>query len=72
MRLPCLLRGGHAWSTVRDAHGSVTTCTRCGRHRHARLGTVRHGTFEIHHNHPRGFAPMPEHGAEELDARRDA
>lgn len=67
MQLPCLLRGGHHWTTTSDGAGSFTTCARCRALRHRRLGTVRHGHFEIHQNHPRDFAPLPEHGAEELD-----
>jgi len=67
VRLPCLLHGGHDWTTTRDSAGTFTRCARCGRLRHRRLGTVAHGRFEIHQNEPRGFAPIPEHGAEDLE-----
>jgi len=40
--------------------------------RHRRVGTVAHGRFEIHQNEPRGFAPLPEHGAEDIDAEPKA
>jgi hypothetical protein len=36
-RLACLLRG-HAWNTVEDPYGSVTTCSRCAKLRRQRGG----------------------------------
>jgi hypothetical protein len=34
--------------------------------------SVAHGRFEIQQNEPRGFAPLPEHGAEDIDAEPKA
>lgn len=70
-RLLCSLRGGHRWETRSDAAGTLTTCARCGALRHVRVESVRHGHFKGHTDLAAEFAPLPEHGPEELDARGD-
>ena len=44
-RLTCFARGGHKWSHVMDASGSITYCERCGRlrtpDRHRPTSTIR-------------------------------
>ena len=65
-RLPCLLRR-HRWATTTDVAGSVTACVRCGALRHQRVESAAHGHFKAHTNLAAEFAPLPQHGAEELD-----
>jgi hypothetical protein len=67
VRIPCLLHGGHRWATSKDAAGSLTACARCGALRHQRLESAAHGHFKAHTNLAAEFAPLPTHGAEELD-----
>jgi hypothetical protein len=47
--------------------GSVTACVRCGALRHQRVESAAHGHFKAHTNLAAEFAPLPTHGAEELD-----
>lgn len=65
-RLPCLLRP-HRGATSTDVAGSVTACVRCGALRHQRVESAAHGHFKAHTNLAAEFAPLPQHGAEELD-----
>ena len=66
-KLFCLARGGHRWRTVTDPAGGTTTCARCGTLRHSKSESVSHGHFKAHTNLAAEFAPLPTHGAEELD-----
>jgi hypothetical protein len=66
-RFLCSLRG-HAWRTSHDPAGAVTACARCGAIRHARVESAAHGHFKAHTNLAAEFGPLPEHGADELDA----
>ena len=43
-QLACLARGGHRWTRVMDASGSVVFCERCGRLHH-----LRPAPADIHH-----------------------
>jgi hypothetical protein len=71
VRIPCLLLGGHRWTTARDSAGSLTTCRRCSALRHRRVESAAHGHFKAHMNVAADFGPLPEHGAEELDVESE-
>ena len=45
----------------------LTIHARCGALRHHRLESVAHGHFKAHTNLAAEFAPLPTHGAEEVD-----
>ena len=68
-RLTCFARGGHKWSHVMDASGSITYCERCGRLRHARPSPA-----DIHHQAHGNLGYQPtlrdEPGADAIDDRK--